>query len=131
MGSAIIRVAGTRPGPSHPPGIILAPEQETVDWRLPSTAADAHKGLTMDDRSRIALMMGVGAAVGGFVGFLLFTDRGRAFRRELEPQLEEFFGEAQRLTAAFDKTRKAVQDGLSTLKNEAGSKGEANPDWSH
>ena len=85
----------------------------------------------MDDRSRIALSMGVGAALGGFAGFLLFTDRGRAFRRELEPQLEEFFGEAQRLTAAFDKTRKAVQDGLSTLKNEAGSRGEANPDWQH
>ena len=48
----------------------------------------------MDDRSRIALSMGIGAALGGFVGFLLFTDRGRAFRQELEPQLEEFFGEA-------------------------------------
>ena len=33
----------------------------------------------MDDRARIALSMGIGAAVGGFVGFLLFTDRGRTF----------------------------------------------------
>ena len=45
----------------------------------------------MDDRARIALGMGIGAAVGGFVGFLLFTDRGRAFRQELEPQLEQLF----------------------------------------
>jgi len=88
------------------------------------------RGLTMDDRSRIALSMGIGAAVGGFVGFLLFTDRGRSFRRELEPQLEEFFGEAQRLTAAFDKTRKAVKDGLATLKTEAGPR-ESSTDWSH
>ena len=84
----------------------------------------------MDDRARIALGMGIGAAVGGFVGFLLFTDRGRSFRQELDPQLEEFFGEAQRLTTAFDRTRKAVKDGLATLKTEAGPR-EAGTDWSH
>jgi hypothetical protein len=89
----------------------------------------------MDDRARIALSMGIGAAVGGFVGFLLFTDRGRTFRRELEPQLEDFFGEAQRLTTAFDKTRKAVKDGLATLNPTGNPTGEGprpvNPDWSH
>jgi hypothetical protein len=84
----------------------------------------------MDDRARIALSMGIGAAVGGFVGFLLFTDRGRSFRRDLEPQLEEFLGEAQRLTAAFERTRKAVKDGLATLSPEGGGK-QANADWSH
>ena len=83
----------------------------------------------MDDRARITLSMAVGAALGGFVGFLLFTDRGRSFRQELEPQLEQFMGEAQRLSAAFDKTRKAVQDGLASLNPEqAGSKA---ADWSH
>jgi hypothetical protein len=88
------------------------------------------KGLIMDDRARITLSMAIGAAVGGFVGFLLFTDRGRAFRQELEPQLEQFMGEAQRLSAAFDKTRKAVKDGLASWNPEqAGSQG--NPDWSH
>jgi gas vesicle protein len=86
----------------------------------------------MDDRARIALGMGIGAAVGGFVGFLLFTDRGRAFRQELEPQLEQLFGEAQRLTTAFDKTRRAVKEGLATLTPaEAGQQREAGGDWSH
>ncbi|MEO5821329.1 MAG: hypothetical protein ABIT71_12570 [Vicinamibacteraceae bacterium] len=85
----------------------------------------------MDDRARIALSMGLGAALGGFVGFLLFTDRGRTFRRELEPQLEDFFAESQRLTAAFDKTRKAVKDGLASLNlTDTGSR-PASPDWSH
>jgi len=84
----------------------------------------------MDDRTRIALGMGIGAAVGGFVGFLLFTDRGRAFREELEPQLDDFLGEAQRLTAAFERTRQAVKDGLSTLKPDEAPR-EATPDWSH
>jgi len=89
----------------------------------------------MDDRARIALSMGIGAAVGGFVGFLLFTDRGRTFRRELEPQLEDLFGEAQRLTSAFDKTRKAVKEGLATLNATGNPSGDgpraASPDWSH
>jgi hypothetical protein len=85
----------------------------------------------MDDRARIALSMGLGAVIGGFVGFLLFTDRGRTFRRELEPQLEDFLGEAQRLTAAFDKTRQAVKDGLATLHPADAGPREAGPDWSH
>jgi hypothetical protein len=85
----------------------------------------------MDDRARIALSMGVGAALGGFVGFLLFTDRGRTFRQELEPQLEQLFGEAQRLSTAFDRTRRAVKDGLATLKPEEGGARQASMDWSH
>jgi gas vesicle protein len=85
----------------------------------------------MDDRARIALSMGIGAVIGGFAGFLLFTDRGRAFRQELEPQLEQFFGEAQRLTQAFERTRKAVKDGLATLSPEQGGGQQANADWSH
>lgn len=85
----------------------------------------------MDDRARITLSMAVGAALGGFAGFLLFTDRGRSFRQELEPQLEQLFGEAQRLTTAFDKTRRAVKDGLATLKTEEGGAKPGNPDWSH
>jgi gas vesicle protein len=93
-------------------------------------AADAQRGLSMDDRARIALGMGIGAVLGGFAGFLLFTDRGRAFRQELEPQLEQLFGEAQRLTTAFDKTRRAVKDGLSTLQQEGAGR-EAGGDWSH
>jgi hypothetical protein len=86
----------------------------------------------MDDRARIALGMGIGAALGGFVGFLLFTDRGRAFRHELEPQLEQLFGEAERLTTAFEKTRRAVKDGLATLQQTGeGASPEAGRDWSH
>jgi hypothetical protein len=85
----------------------------------------------MDDRARIALSMGVGAAIGGFVGFLLFTDRGKAFRQELEPQLEDLFGEAQRLTAAFDRTRKAVKEGLATLTPQGEGARPAGSDWQH
>ena len=85
----------------------------------------------MDDRTRIALGIGVGAVVGGFVGFLLFTERGRAFRRELEPQIDGLLGEAQRLTVAFDRTRRAVKDGLATLTPSDATPDEGRADWSH
>jgi hypothetical protein len=85
----------------------------------------------MDDRTRIALGLGVGAALGGFAAFLLFTERGRAFRHELEPQLEELVGETQRLAAAFDRTRRAVQDGLATLTPEPGGRSAEETDWAH
>ena len=54
-----------------------------------------------------------------------------SFQRELEPQLEDLFGQAQRLTAAFDKTRRAVKDGLAGLQPEGAEGKSANPDWSH
>jgi len=85
----------------------------------------------MDDRTRIALGLGLGAALGGFAAFLLFTERGRAFRRELEPQLEELVGEAQRLTVAFDRTRRAVKDGLATLTPAETGHAAGEGDWAH
>jgi hypothetical protein len=85
----------------------------------------------MDDRTRIALGLGVGAIAGGFVAFLLFTERGRAFRSELEPQLEGLIGEAERLTAAFDRTRRAVKDGLATLTPPEGEARADDIDWAH
>ena len=85
----------------------------------------------MDDRTRIALGIGIGAALGGFVGFLLFTERGRAFRKELEPQIDGLLGEAQRLSVAFDRTRRAVKDSLATLTPDDAPAGEGRADWSH
>jgi gas vesicle protein len=86
----------------------------------------------MDDRTRIAIGLGIGAALGGLAAFLLFTERGRAFRSELEPQIEGLVGEAERLTAAFDRTRRAVKDGLATLTpTETAGGAAADPDWTH
>jgi gas vesicle protein len=89
-------------------------------------------GDVMDDRARIALGIGIGAAAGGAIAFLLFTERGRALRSDLEPQIEQLVGEAQRLTAAFDRTRQAVKEGLATLTpTEPGGKAASDTDWAH
>ena len=42
----------------------------------------------MDNRTVAATI--VGGVVGALAGYLLFTERGRALRRQLEPALEDF-----------------------------------------
>jgi hypothetical protein len=78
----------------------------------------------MDDRTRIALGIGLGALAGGFAGFLLFTDRGRQFRASLEPRLEELMSEVQRLGVAFERTRRAVNEGLGQFSQAVDDAGE-------
>jgi gas vesicle protein len=69
----------------------------------------------MDDRSRVALFMGLGALVGGLAGYLLVTERGRSVRQGLGPRLQAFIDEAEELAQAFDRTRRAVADGWKTF----------------
>jgi hypothetical protein len=69
----------------------------------------------MDDRSRVALFMGLGALTGGLVGYLLVTERGRSVRQGLGPRLQAFIDEAEELGQAFDRTRRAVADGWKTF----------------
>lgn len=56
----------------------------------------------------------LGAAAGAVAGFLLFTERGRQLREDLEPELDTIFREAGRLKAAFEQ----VRDGVSGLRAE-------------
>jgi hypothetical protein len=50
------------------------------------------------------------------------TERGRTLRTEVEPRLDDLMGEVQRLGAAFERTRRAVDEGwrsFSTLASES------------
>jgi hypothetical protein len=53
--------------------------------------------------------------VGGVGGYLLLTARGRALCADVEPRIEDLAGEVQRLVAAFDRTRGAVEEGWKTF----------------
>ncbi len=65
----------------------------------------------MDDRGRIGLAIGLGAVIGGVAGYLLFTDRGRELRDQLEPKLQDLLTEIDRLSTTFDRARSAAADG--------------------
>lgn len=56
----------------------------------------------MNERNLMILGAVVGAAVGVGVGFVLFTERGRQLRAELQPEIESVVREAIRLTQVVD-----------------------------
>ena len=73
----------------------------------------------MDDRGRIGLAIGLGAVIGGAVGYLLFTDRGRELRYSLEPRLEDLLTEIDQLTRTFDRARAAAVEGWQSFSSLA------------
>ena len=59
----------------------------------------------MNDRSMMLLGAIIGAGVGAAMGFVLFTERGRQLRAELQPEIETVVREAMRLGQVVDDLR--------------------------
>ena len=59
----------------------------------------------MNDRSMMLLGAIIGAGMGAGVGFVLFTERGRQLRAELQPEIETVMREAVRLGQVVDDLR--------------------------
>jgi gas vesicle protein len=55
-----------------------------------------------NDRNLMILGGILGAAVGVAAGFVLFTERGRRLRAELQPEIETVLREAVRLTQVVE-----------------------------
>lgn len=72
----------------------------------------------MNERSMLVVGAILGAAAGAAAGFLLFTERGRQLREDLEPELDTIFREAGRLKAAFQQVREGVE-GLRQESSES------------
>jgi gas vesicle protein len=70
----------------------------------------------VNERSMLVVGALLGAAAGTVTGFLLFTERGRQLRQDLEPELENLFREAGKLKAALEQ----VRDGVSGLRSSGG-----------
>ena len=73
----------------------------------------------MDDRGRIGLAIGLGAVIGGAVGYLLFTERGRELRDNLEPRLQDLLTEIDQLTHTFERARAAAVEGWQSFSKLA------------
>lgn len=59
----------------------------------------------MNDRNMMVLGAIIGAGVGAGMGFVLFTERGRQLRAELQPEIETVVREAMRLGQVVDELR--------------------------
>ena len=59
----------------------------------------------MNDRGMVLLGAIIGVGVGASVAFVLFTERGRQLRSELQPEIETVVKEAMRLGQVIDDLR--------------------------
>jgi hypothetical protein len=58
-----------------------------------------------------------GAVIGGIAGYLFFTDRGRAIRRQLEPALDDAMRELNGFRATFEKAAGVASEGWKLLND--------------
>lgn len=58
----------------------------------------------------------IGALVGSIAGYLLFTERGKALRRRLEPALEEFAREISGFRSSAQRIAGIATEGWNVLK---------------
>ena len=68
----------------------------------------------MKQRSTLALGALVGAAAGLAVAFVLFTERGRRLRAQVQPEIEGLVREAGKIRAAVDALRTGRPAGSRT-----------------
>lgn len=74
----------------------------------------------MDNRTVAATI--VGGIVGAMAGYLLFTDRGRALRRQLEPAIDDFVRELNQLRGTIVKAAGAAGEGWRLLNETLGER---------
>jgi gas vesicle protein len=69
--------------------------------------------------SRTVVAMIGGALVGSVAGYLFFTERGRALRREIEPALEEFAHELRRFRDTVQQAVSVAAEGWDAITENA------------
>jgi hypothetical protein len=74
----------------------------------------------VNERSAVLTASVVGAVAGAVYGFLYLTERGREFRLQLEPRLDNFIAELQRLQGTVKKARFAASESWRSLNEAAG-----------
>ena len=69
----------------------------------------------MTDCRRTMVAAALGSLAGGAVGYLFFTERGRAFRRRLEPALADLAQELGQLRGALTRASSVAGPGWRIL----------------
>jgi len=62
----------------------------------------------------------VGAVIGGMAGYFLFTERGRALRRQLEPALDDFARELNSFRGTIQRATGVASEGWRLLNDAIG-----------
>ena len=65
----------------------------------------------MDERTQVMAATVLGAVVGGVLGCLYLTERGRVVRAQLEPFFEAVIDEVHQARRTVEKAREAANEG--------------------
>jgi hypothetical protein len=68
-----------------------------------------------------------GAVVGAIAGYLLFTEEGRSFRRQLEPALDDFSRELHSFRATVHRAAGVANEGWRLLNDALSEPGQQPP----
>jgi hypothetical protein len=79
------------------------------------------EGGVVEDKAVIATV--VGAVVGGAAGYLFFTERGRQFRRQLEPALDDLARELNSFRGTVQRAAGVASEGWKLLNDALGEGG--------
>jgi hypothetical protein len=82
-----------------------------------------YKEADVDERSRVLMATVLGAVAGGVWGWLYMTEGGRRVRDQIEPKLDDFMNELQRMRGTVEKARTAANEGWRSLNDAAGGAG--------
>lgn len=74
----------------------------------------------MNDKSSTILATTVGAAIGAMAGYIFFTDRGRAFRRQLDQALGDIARELVHFRGTLHKAAGAANESWKILNDTFG-----------
>lgn len=83
----------------------------------------------MDGNSRIWAATLTGAVLGAVAGYIFFTEDGRAFRRQLEPMLDDALQELRSFRHTVEKAAHVAGEGWKLL-NEAIGEADERPRYS-
>jgi hypothetical protein len=93
--------------------------------KMPTTKVRKRTGGGVNDRQRGIAAAIVGAVAGGIAGYMLFTERGRELRRQLEPALEDFAHELVQLRGTVNRAMGVASQGWNVLNEVVGERGES------
>jgi gas vesicle protein len=75
----------------------------------------------VEDKAVVATV--VGAVIGGAAGYLFFTERGRQFRRQLEPALDDLALELNSFRGTVQRAAGVASEGWKLLNDALGEGG--------
>jgi hypothetical protein len=75
------------------------------------------------DRACTVFAATAGALIGACAGYMFFTERGRAFRRELDPLLDEFADELNHFRGTARRAAGVANEGWRLISDTFGPEG--------